>query len=141
MEKINVYVVSDDAAVCDSITNLLEPSGMKAQVFESLHTYSNMAEPHSHRCLVLDTHNVDLGDANQVSLLESVCAAMSVILITNRGDVLTAVRGMKLGATDVVQKPYRTNRLLDSVRQAIDTENYSNQSTGSKLSHLNDNES
>ena len=128
MEKINVYVVSDDAAVCDSIKDLLELSGMKAQVFESLHTCYSMTEQHSRRCLVLDTHNIDLGESSQVLLLESVCAAMSVILITDRGDVLTAVRGMKLGATDIVQKPYRTNRLLDSVRQAIDTENCSEQS-------------
>jgi two-component system C4-dicarboxylate transport response regulator DctD len=139
MEKINVYVVSDDAAVCDSIKDLLEPSGMKAQVFESLHTYCSMTEPHSRGCLVLDTHNIDLGESSQVLLLESVCAAMSVILITDRGDVLTAVRGMKLGATDIVQKPYRTNRLLDSVRQAIDTEKYS-KSNRSNLVHLNNNE-
>ena len=131
MEKINVYVVSDDAAVCDSIKSLLEPAGLKAQVFESLHTYCSMAEPLARRCLVLDTHNIDLGESSQALLLESVCAAMSVILITDRGDVLAAVRGMKFGATDIVQKPYRTNRLLNSVKQSICSE----------LAQLNDNES
>ena len=72
-----------------------------------------------------DTHNLDLNEVDQRSMLEDVCIAMSVILITDRGDVATAVRGMKSGAVDVVQKPYQENRLLDSVNNTINAQSLS----------------
>jgi len=115
MDKLNVCVVSDDPAVRDSIKDMIESAGMNAMLFESLHTFRSKTEAELSSCLVFDTHQVDLCEVNQQAALEAVCAAMPVILITDRGDVATAVRGMKSGAVDIVQKPYQKNRLLNSV--------------------------
>ena len=112
-------MVSDDAAVRDSIQDMVESIGMNATMFESLRRCRSMAQPQSSGCLVFDTHNVDLGERSLRSTLESVCTAIPVILITDRGDVSTAVRGMKSGVVDIVQKPYQEYRLLDSVNNAI----------------------
>ena len=112
-------MVSSDAAVRDSIKDMVESIGMSATMFESLRRYRSMAQPQSSGCLVFDTHNVGLGEKSLRSTLESVCTAIPVILITDRGDVSTAVRGMKSGGGEMVQKPYQEYRLLDSVNNAI----------------------
>ena len=112
-------------AVRDSIKAIIESIGMSVQMFKSLHRYRNKTEFQSRGCLVFDTHNVDLGEMSQRSMLEDVCTTTSVILITDRGDVVTAVRGMKSGAVDIVQKPYQENRLLDSVNNVINAQSLS----------------
>jgi FixJ family two-component response regulator len=118
-------VVSDDLAVRDSIKDMIQAAGMEATMFESLKRYSSEAREHSRDCLVVDTHNVDLKDVGQRAALETICAALPVILITDRGDVATAVRGMKSGAADIVQKPYQETRLLDSLNSAMNVQSLS----------------
>ena len=118
-------MVSDDLAVRDSVKDVIESVGMKAKMFESLHMYRSKVERQSRGCLIFDAHNVNLSEGDQRSMLEDVCTVMSVILITDRGDVATAVCGMKSGAVDIVQKPYQENRLLDSVNNAINAQSLS----------------
>jgi FixJ family two-component response regulator len=124
MDKLSVYVISDDAAVRDSIKDMVESVEMNASMFESLHRYRSLVKPQSIGCLVFDSHNVDLGEKSQRSMLESVCSTIPVILITDRGDVAAAVRGMKSGVVDIVQKPYQQYRLLDSIGKAIKVEDF-----------------
>ena len=119
-------MVSDDSAVRDSVKDMMESIGVGVEMFESLRKYNGKAEPQIHQCLILDTHKVDLDGEDERSILEAVSAAISVILITDRGDVSTAVRGMKSGVVDIVQKPYFENRLLDSVMAAINAQTLGN---------------
>jgi FixJ family two-component response regulator len=81
--------------------------------------YRNTAPAQGCGCLVFDCHNVDIAEAAQRTELQAVCAATPVIVIADCGDVPTAVCGMKSGAVDIVQKPYRENRLVDSINRAI----------------------
>ena len=117
-------MVSDDAVVRDSIKDVIESLSMGASMFGSLQMYHNTAQAQGCGCLVFDTHNVDLAEAGLRTALQTVCAATPVIVIADCGDVSTAVCGMQLGAVDIVQKPYRENRLVDSIHHATDSTTY-----------------
>lgn len=117
-----IHVVSDDAAVRDSIVDLLASVGINVNTFDSLPTDYDVSDLQRRGCLVLDTHDFDLSSAESQSSFAAVCAAMTVILLNDRGDVPMAVIGLKCGAIDVVQKPYQDRRLLDSIIEAMDTD-------------------
>ena len=110
-----VFVVSADAAVSDSIKALVESAGLPAETFRSLQMFLDAVEPVRRGCLVLDAHIRDFRDPHWQVDLAAAYNRMPGLLITDRGDVPTAVRAVKAGAVDVVQKPYREQNLLDAI--------------------------
>lgn len=116
-----LFVVSDNPAVCDSIRELVESAGLQAETFPSLRALLNAVEPARGGCLVLDNHSGNLSRQEQAVAFADCCARMTVILIAERGDVETAVRAMKAGAMDVIQKPYRDKKLLDGINEALES--------------------
>jgi FixJ family two-component response regulator len=54
-----VFVVSADAAVSDSVKNLVESAGLPAETFRSLQVFLDMVGPERRGCLVLDAHISD----------------------------------------------------------------------------------
>ena len=119
MEKPMVFVVSADAAVSDSIKALAESAGLPAEIFRSVQMFLDAVEPGRRGCLVLDAHASDLRDAQWRADLAVAYSRMPGLLVTDRGDVSTAVRAVKAGAMDVVQKPYREQNLLDAIINAF----------------------
>ena len=115
MESPVVFVVSADPAVSDSIKNLVESVGLPAETFRSLSIFLDAVEPARRGCLVLDAHIRDLRDPQWQASLGAAYNRMPGLLITDRGDVPTAVRAVKAGAMDVVQKPYREQKLLYAI--------------------------
>ena len=107
MGRPTVFVVSADSAVSDSVKDLLESAGLPAETFTSLQAFLNVTGSERRGCLVLDLHFDDLKDPAMQSRLTAAFARMPGILIIDRGDVSTAVRVVKAGAMDVVQKPGR----------------------------------
>jgi FixJ family two-component response regulator len=120
LKRRKIFVVSGDTAVSDSIRELVETVGLQAETFHSLLAFLNAVEAERRGCLVLDTHSGDLSNQEQQRVLADCCARMTVILIAERGDVETAVSAMKAGAMDVVQKPYRDNKLLGSIEKGLE---------------------
>ena len=116
MRRVNICVVSDDGAVRDSIKDLVESPERDTLLFDSLEKYLKTADFVPCQCLVLDVHGLD---RRRMSPLEGICATRPVILIADRSDLSLAVRGIQLGAADIVQKPYGNTQLLDAVKQAI----------------------
>ncbi len=119
MGKTSVFVVSADAAVSDSVKDLVESAGLQAETFSTLPAFLNAVEPGRRGCLVLDARFSDLNDPERQARLAAAFVRMPGLLITDRGDVPTAVRAVKAGAMDVVQKPYRDENLLESIENAL----------------------
>ncbi len=119
MPHAKVFVVSNDPAVRDSIAELAESAGLQAETFSSLRQFLDAAGPGTHGCLVLDAQIGELRDPERQTAFSAACAVMPVVLITDRGDVSTAVRAMKAGATDVVQKPLADRMMLDGIKGAV----------------------
>ena len=110
-----VFVVCADAAVSDSIKALVESANLPAATFRSLQMFLDSVEPARRGCLVLDAHITDLRNPHWQASLAAAYTRMPGLLLTDRGDVPTAVRAVKAGAMDVVQKPYREQKLLDAI--------------------------
>lgn len=119
MESPTVFLVSADAVVRDAVKDLVESTGLHAELSSSLQAFLDAVEPGRRGCLVFDAHSVDLSDPKQQAGLAAASARMPVLVLINHGDIPIAVRALKAGVLDVVQKPYRDKNLLDSINQAL----------------------
>ena len=120
MTNATVFVVSGDAAVRDSLAELFGSAGLPAQAFESLEQWRAAVRPEQPGCLVLDARVRDVTGPEHPEALASICAQRPVLMLVDRGDVPIAVRAIREGAVDVMEKPYRDVVLLERVMRAAE---------------------
>lgn len=122
MQEQTVFVVDDDAAVRDSIKELVESVGLQAEGYDSALAFLDAFESQRPGCLVLDVRMAEMSGLVLQERLNELEASIPVILLTGHGDVPMAVQAMRSGAVDFIQKPYREQALLDSINAALATD-------------------
>jgi len=118
-QQSTVFVVDDDDAVRDSITELAESVGLKTEGYASALSFLEVFDPGRPGCLVLDVRMADMSGLLLQQRLNEMESNLPVIVITGHGDVPMAVEAMRSGALDFIQKPYREQALLDSINNAL----------------------
>ena len=114
-----IFVVDDDADIRDSMQLLLEVAGFKVRSYTSARQFLEDGFP-KHGCLIAD---IRMPDMSGLELQEEVVRRhldFPVIIMTGHGDVPLAVRAMKAGAVDFLEKPFDDERMLGSVRRALE---------------------
>jgi FixJ family two-component response regulator len=119
MQQQTVYIVDDDAAVRDSIQELVESVGLRAQGYASGQAFLDSFKQEAGGCLVLDVRMAGMSGLLLQERLNELGATLPIIVITGHGDVPMAVRTLQAGAVDFIQKPYRDQLLLDSINKAL----------------------
>jgi FixJ family two-component response regulator len=114
-----VFVVDDDAAVRKSLRWLLDSAALRVETFATAQDFLDAYEPSRPGCLVLDVRLPKMSGLDLQERLVARGIRIPTILITGHGDVPTAVRAMKAGAVDFLEKPVSESLLLDRVRQAL----------------------
>ena len=119
MTDSEVLIVDDDAAVRDSLRALLESSAFSVREFESAKALLQTPELGRSACVIAEIRMPDMdGLALQEELIKRQ-VGVPVIIVTGHGDVPLAVRAMKAGAVDFIEKPFDEQLILDSVGRAI----------------------
>lgn len=119
MEQPTVYIVDDDPDMRDSLRWLMKTVGLRAQTFASATEFLREFAPEGPGCVILD---VRMPGTSGLDLFEELVArgdGLPVIFITAYADVPMAVRAMKSGAVEFVEKPFNRQTLLDKVQRAI----------------------
>ncbi|MGQ0741085.1 MAG: response regulator FixJ [Alphaproteobacteria bacterium] len=119
MGEANVFVVDDDAAVRDSVCALLESAGFQVEAFSGPKEFLASVAPTRAGCLIADVRMPEMDGLELQQELVNRAAQLAVIIITGHGDVPLAVRAMKAGAIDFIEKPFDDEVLLASVRRAL----------------------
>jgi two-component system, LuxR family, response regulator FixJ len=118
-ELQTVYIIDDDAGVRDSVSELVESVGLKAQTYSSGRAFLDAIKPQSPGCLVLDIRMPEMGGLALMDKFKELGYTIPVIILTGHADVSLAVRAMKAGAVNLIQKPYHEQTLLDSINDAL----------------------
>lgn len=119
MTDATVFVVDDDQAVRDSLQQLLQAVGLRVQTYASARDFLLAYRPDTPGCLVLDIRMPGMGGLDLQAQLIEQGVQLPIIFLTGHGDVPAAVRALKAGAMDFLQKPVNSQSLLDLVQQAI----------------------
>ncbi len=117
--KSTVFVVDDDQAMRNSLKWLIESVGVQVESFSSADEFLAQYQPSRPGCLVLDVRMPGMSGLELQERLTQRGIHIPVVIITGHGDVPMAVRAMKSGAIDFIEKPFNDEVLLDAIRRAL----------------------
>jgi FixJ family two-component response regulator len=122
--QITVFVVDDDRAVRESLALLVQSVGLEVETFAGAGEFLDAYRPDRRGCLITDIRMPGMSGLELQERLTEDGYHIPVIVLTGFGDVPAAVRALKGGAVDFVEKPFNPQALLDLVQQALvrDTE-------------------
>jgi two-component system, LuxR family, response regulator FixJ len=119
-ESSTVFIVDDDSAVRDSLLELVESVGLAGEIFPSAIDFLDNYVEDTPGCLVLDVRMAVMSGLVLQKRLNEMGSRIPLIFISGHGDIPMAVRALKAGAMDFIQKPYKNQQLLDSINLALE---------------------
>jgi two-component system response regulator FixJ len=114
-----VYIVDDEESVRASLATLLEVHGFATQVFDSGKAFLDAVNPAAPACALLD---LKMPGLDGIGLLEQMSKAgieVPAVMMTGFGEVAIAVKAMKAGAVDFLEKPLDETELLTVLRRVL----------------------
>ena len=115
-----VFVVDDDRAMRDSLSWLLDSVGLRVRSYATAAEFLADHDPAQPGCLVLDVRMPGMSGLDLQAELARRGVELPTIVITGHAEVSMAVRAVKAGAIDFIEKPFSDQLLLDRVRQALE---------------------
>ena len=114
-----VFIVDDDEAVRESLSWLISSVGFKVEVFASAQAFLDAYQSGRPGCLVADVRMPGMSGLELQKHLAAQSICLPVIVVTGHGDVQMAVRAMKDGVFDFIEKPFNDQVMLDLVNKAV----------------------
>jgi two-component system response regulator FixJ len=122
-DERTVYVLDDDEAVLRSLERLLSSANFEPVTFENPDLFLTAAKTFKTGCVLLDVRLPGVNGLDIQAQLNRMRSDLSVIVVTAQGDIQTAVRAMKAGASDFLEKPYSDRALLGAIEATFEMEN------------------
>ncbi len=114
-----VYVVDDDESILDSLGLLLKSAGLQNRTYTNATDFLEDFDASQHGCLLADIRMPGMSGLELQDELNRKGVRIPTVFITGHGDVPMAVRAMKSGALDFIQKPFRDEDLLKRINDAL----------------------
>ena len=118
-DTATVFVVDDDEGLRKAIEFLLDTAGLTAKTFSSGRAFLEYYRPQMRGCMLLDIRMPDISGLDFQDKIRERDINLPVILISAYGTIPLAVRAMREGAFDFIEKPFDDEFLLKRVREAI----------------------
>jgi len=114
-----IFIVDDDPAIRKSLAMMLQAHGMTTAQYASAEEFLAEYNVNQPGCIVLDLRMPGMTGEELLKTLRQGGAEIPVVILTGHGDVPVAVRTMKLGVVDFLQKPADHQMLIDTVQVAL----------------------
>ncbi len=120
MSTRTVHVIDDDDAIRDSVRHFLVNEGFNVKTYASATEFlAALDGAPVVGCVVTDVRMPGMSGMELLEHLAARSLALPVVVVTGHADVPLAVRAMKKGAVDLLEKPFRADDLISAVRKAL----------------------
>jgi len=116
MEQLLVHIVEDDEAMREALERLLMLEGFATATYACAEDFLERAETFPGQCLITDLRMPNLSGLDLLSRVTARGLGLKVILLTAHADVPLAVQATKIGAADVLEKPFQAKTLISAIR-------------------------
>ena len=116
-EQRLVHLVDDDMAIRRSVGFMLKTTGHRVETYESGLDLLKDSAKLDEGCILLDIRMPGMDGLEVQQALQDKGVSLPVIIMTGHGDVTLAVKAMKAGAVDFIEKPFEKEALLSSLEE------------------------
>ncbi len=115
-----IHVVDDDEAIRHSVGFLLRKAGFHVETYVSGTQFLKAVDRETKGCVLLDVRMPEIDGLEVQARLAVLGICMPIIILTGHGDVTLAVRAVKAGAIEFLEKPFERSALLKAIDEALD---------------------
>lgn len=115
-----IAVVDDDVNVCRSVSRVLSTRGYRVRSFTSAREYLTDLHSLTPTCVLADIRMPELDGLTMYRVAREDGLEVPTVFMTGTGDISTIVQAMKVGASDLLSKPFTPQALFDAIDAAID---------------------
>ena len=139
-KNVTVHIVDDDPSMLKYLSELVSTIDYKSKTYDNANDFLNSYKDDGLGCLILDLRLPGISGLELQQQLTDNNIDLPVIMISGFGDVSTAVKAMKAGVLDFLEKPFKGQELLDLIHNAINkhkAERHKNSSQNKTLKLIN----
>jgi len=119
-DKKLIHIVDDEEAIRRSASYMLKTAGYAVETWPSGAAFLKDVRHAEQGCVLLDIRMPDIDGIEVQRLLAERGVTMPVVIMTGHGDISIAVRAMKAGAVDFLEKPFEKAVLLSAIEAAFE---------------------
>ena len=119
-DECKVHIVDDDEAIRQSVGFLLRKAGHAVETYSTGVSFLKAVTRDSRGCVLLDVRMPDIDGLEVQKRLSSQGIGLPVVILTGHGDVTLAVRAVRAGAIEFLEKPFERAVLLAAIEAALD---------------------
>jgi len=114
-----VFIIDDDPSLCKALKLVLEQDGLTVKTFNNAEDFLTYTLPECQCCAIIDMYLPGINGLELQQMIASQHTPLPVIILTGHGDIPTSVKAIKSGAVDYLVKPIRSDKLLETVLEAL----------------------
>ena len=120
--EVTIYILEDDPVTVDLVRAVAKSMATRTREYASARAFLRDCGSLRPGCLVLELRTPDL---DGLALQRELCSrgiTLPIVFVTGQADVASAVKAMRQGAFDVLQKPVTPAVLVESLVRALDAD-------------------
>lgn len=118
-DKKLIHVVDDEDTVRRSVSFMLKTSGYQVETWSSGQAFLKEVKHAEHGCILLDVRMPEIEGLEVQRMLAERGVTMPIVIMTGHGDISIAIRAMKGGAVDFLEKPFEKAVLIGAIEEAF----------------------
>jgi FixJ family two-component response regulator len=119
-DKTRIAVIDDDLSIRRSLARMLSAAGFEVVAFSSASEFLAAEGTDKISCAVSDLRMPGVDGLELQQALRARLPHLSMVFITGHGDVPSGISAMKAGAVDFLEKPFKSDVLLEAINRAVE---------------------
>ena len=119
LTETTVFVVDDDASTRELLAWLMKRHGLRVEVFPNARSFLKSYKPEMPGCLVVDLNMPGMSGLDLQQYLKEHGVSLPVLFLSGRADVPKAVKAVKEGAIDFIEKPFDYRRVVALIEDCL----------------------